>query len=626
MTDTLASTDPLLETEPAGEPVWTPPPRQPASGTKIFFVTLAAVVVGMLVFGFLLFLLMGALVAAAVASATDDGPAGSILEIDLRTPLLDHGVGPSVLGLEPASVLRVVRALDQAADDPDIEGVFLRAGQLGTAPASAEEIGDALARFEESGKFVLAFSQGFESPTLTAYAPVAEAEIWQQATTGFAPAGLRLESDYLGGVFEAVDADAEFVQFEQFKAAADRYDETGMTAPVREANTALLESVFDNLVETIAEARDLAPARVRELLDTAPHSAEAAREAGLIDELGHLEEARARARELAGDEDAEFLSLMAYALKRTPSGAPTIALITGQGGILPGRSLPGNTPFGGGPTIGSDTLAEAFDDAADNEDVRAILFRVSSPGGSAAASDQIHAAVARARAAGKPVVVSMGQYAASGGYYVSAGADHIVAQPATITGSIGVVAGKVALQGAFDKIDYNIEHVDVGGPYTGAFSVDTPFTDYQREAFTAQTENIYDDFLAVVAEGRDMELAEVRAVAGGRVWTGEQALQRGLVDSLGGFEAALTVAKDLAGIDADEEVRLRRYPRALTPEEQLQQLLSGLAQAQMQAESDLASLSALLARPEVRALLDAAPDAAMDATAGDLRARLPRIE
>jgi len=322
--------------------------------------------------------------------------------------LLDHSAGESLFGSAPASVVDSVRALNRAKNDDKIKGLLIRTG-FGMAPASAEEIRLAIRDFKESGKFVIAHSQGFESTSIIPYMAVsASDEIWQQATTGFAVAGLYSESGFYGGVFEKYDAKAEFVQFYEYKNAANTYTQSTMT------------------------------------------------------------------------------EVSAYGPGINVTG-PVIAFIGGQGPVTMGGSQDGSNPFSSAVSMGSDTLSKALKKAADDKKVKAIIFRVSSPGGSATASDEIYDAVELAKEADKPVIISMGQYAASGGYYVAANADKIIAMPTTITGSIGVVGGKVALRDAYSKIGYNVEHVRIGGEYGGAYSGDEPFTQAQRKAFTDQS-------------------------------------------------------------------------------------------------------------------------------------------
>jgi len=290
---------------------------------------------------------------------------------------------------------------------------------------------------------------------------------------------------------EKFDADPEFFQFHEYKNAVNTYTQKDFTDAHREATTSYLTSIFDNAVDQIAEDRGMTAVGLTQVLKAAPHSAEDALEAGMIDKLGQLEEARDYVRKKVGNDKIVFKTLKSYG-PGTTSGSSTIAFIGGQGAVLPGKSS-GGSIFSPGVTMGGDTVSAGFDAALKDKKVKAIVFRVSSPGGSPAASDQILAAADRAKEAGKPVVISMGQYAASGGYYVAAHANHIVALPQTITGSIGVYGGKVALEGTFAKVGYNIEGITVGGEYAGVYSPDTPFTPLQAEAYRGQMQDIYDD-------------------------------------------------------------------------------------------------------------------------------------
>ena len=339
----------------------------------------------------------------------------------------------------------------------------------------------------------------------------------------------------------------------------------------------------------------------------------------MVDKMGHVEEAREYARKKAGGNSIKFKSVKSYGPGNSYSGE-TIAFIGGQGAVVTGTSSDGSNPFmGGGLTMGGDTVAKAFDDAAKDKRVKAIVFRVSSPGGSPAASDQIHDAVARAQEAGKPVIISMGQYAASGGYYVSANADKIVALPATITGSIGVLGGKIALEDTFAKVGYNIDGITIGGDYAGAYSGDTPFNQGQRAAYRGQLEDIYEDFTDRVAKGRDIPIERVKEIAKGRVWTGSQAKEIGLVDELGGIMKAIDIAKDIAEIKPDAKINLKRFPRAKSTSEQLEELFGGSAQV----SENLAQMSEIMQLPEVQAAIKARQ---VNKIGAELEADLAEIE
>jgi len=261
-------------------------------------------------------------------------------------------------------------------------------------------------------------------------------------------------------------------------------------------------------------------------------------------------------------------------------------------------------------------------EASKDKKVKAIVFRVSSPGGSATASDQIQDAVEIAQDAGKPVIISMGQYAASGGYYVSAGADKIIAMPSTITGSIGVLGGKVALRDTYAKVGYNVEAINIGGDYLGVYSADEPFNQAQRKGFHDQMEAIYIDFTELVAQGRDIPIERVREIAKGRVWTGEQAKEIGLVDEFGGIMKAIEIAREMADIDPDKKINLRKYPRPKTKAEQFEVIFN--ASAQM--GQDLNMLRQISDLQEIKAIVEARDIANQNDNGVSLRAVLPNIE
>ena len=583
-----------------------------------FFITMAGTIAGifgffiLLILIFMFFGLLGAL--SSVGEKTPD----KVLTLDLRTPMIDHSIGESLFGESRKSVVDTVYALNRAKKDKSVKGVFIRAENFGMAPASAEELRLALLDFKTSDKFVIAHAQGFESTSLMSYQAVSAAdEIWIQDTTGFAVSGMRSESEFFGGVMEKFDADPEFFQFHEYKNAVNSYTRKDFTEAHREATTSYLTSIYDNAVAQIAEDRSMTVPGLSQVLSAAPHSAETALEAGMVDKLGQLEEAKDYIRKKVGDDKIAFTKISSYG-PGTTTGKNTIAFIGGQGAVLPGKSS-GGSLFSQGITMGGDTVSAGFDAAIKDKKVKAIVFRVSSPGGSPAASDQILAAADRARDAGKPVIISMGQYAASGGYYVAAHADHIVALPQTITGSIGVFGGKIALEGTFDKVGYNIEGITVGGEYAGVYSVDTPFSPSQAEAYRGQLQDIYDDFTTRVANGRDLPLERVKEIAKGRVWTGAQAKDIGLVDELGGIMTAINAAKKLAEIDADEDVRIKVFPRQKSIEDQINDLFTGSAQL----AQDVQTLQEIAALPEVQAALRARQSAKFGQ---ELKADIPEIK
>ncbi|MGJ8562094.1 MAG: S49 family peptidase [Alphaproteobacteria bacterium] len=584
-----------------------------------FFLTVFGTIIG--IFGFficlfLLLMVMGVISGIGSSFKPEDK---FVLKLDLRESIQDHSTGESLFGSPSANVVDTVRALHAAKTDDNVKGLFIRARSGGMTPASAEELRLAIRDFKSSGKFVVAHAQGFEGTTFTGYMVAAAAdEIWQQDTTGFAVAGIRSEVGFYGGVFDKFDAKPQIEQFHEYKSAANAYNETDFTPAHRESTTSLLKSLYDVGVAHIAEDRSLSEADVLAAFNAAPHSAEAALEAGLIDKLGHLQAAEEYAQTKAGGKSIKFKAVKNYEYAKTYSG-PAIAFIGGQGPVVNGSSSDGSSPFSNSISMGGDTIAAAITAASKDKNVKAIVFRVSSPGGSPSASDQIHDAVERAQEAGKPVVISMGQYAASGGYYVAANADKIVAMPMTITGSIGVLGGKVAMEGTFAKIGYNVDDVNLGGEYVSAYSGDKPFSESQRLAYRGQLADIYEDFTGRVAEGRDIPIERVLEIAKGRVWTGAQGQDIGLVDEQGGFLKAVEIAKELGGIEKDGDVRIKVFPRAKTTSEQIEEIFNQTAQA----KADMAIMREIGDLPEVRALIGAR--ARME-PGKELMADLPGIE
>jgi len=542
-----------------------------------------------------------------------------ILTLDMRQSIRDQSSNSNLFGSTAPSTTGIVRKLHAAKDDKNIKGLFIRANSFGMTPATAEELRLGLLDFKSSGKFVIAHAQGFEGTSVMPYLAVSAAdEIWQQDTTGFAVAGMRSEAEFYGGVMEKIEAKPQIIQFHEYKNAANTYMQSDLTEAHRESTTSYLTSLYNVALSHIAEDREMSEDSVKSVFTASPHSAENVLAKGMIDMLGQYEEAKAYAQTKAGGDKIKFKRINTYTVPPKFSG-PAIAVIGGEGAVMTGSSSDGSNPFNPSVTMGGDTLAKAFDSAAKDKNVKAIVFRVSSPGGSPAASDQIHAAVARAKDAGKPVVISMGKYAASGGYYVAANADKIVAMPSTITGSIGVFGGKIAFRDTFAKVGYNIEGISVGGDYLGVFSLDEPFTQGQEAAYRGQLQDIYDDFTGRVAAGRDIPIETVREIAKGRVWTGAQAKERGLVDELGGFMKAVEVAKTLAEIEDGDKFYFKKFPKPKSTSEQLEELFGG----SVEAAKELQSLREIRSLPEVQAVLRAR--AAMEA-GQELKADIGLVE
>lgn len=569
---------------------------------KQFFVTVAGVFAGLMLFFVVIPFVLIMIVAASVG-AKPVTPSNTVLELDLRAGLTDQNpTDPfAAFGGSGLSTIQIVDTLAQAQEDDAVKVLLLRLPEGGMTPAAADEIRQAVQRFKTSGKRVIAHSQGLNpvGAVISTYmVGGAASELWMQGTARFEATGLSSETLFLGRAFEKYGIDPEFEQRYEFKSAVNQYTESDYTAAHREAATAWMTSVHDSAIGNIARDRRMQPAALKTALEAGPYSAQQALSLKLIDKIGEVEQAEAEAKRLAGS-GAEIVEFGDYAStqgERTGSGSDAIAIVGGEGAILTGV---GDVGFGGGTSIASDATAEAIYDAIEDDAVKAIVFRVSSPGGSPTASEQILAAVRAAKAAGKPVVVSMGDYAASGGYWISSEADWIVAQPSTITGSIGVFGGKFVLADALGRFGVDLRTITVGGEFADAYSPVEPFTPEQRATFAASMDQTYEEFVTRVARGRKLPVERVREIARGRVWTGAQARGLGLVDQLGGLNEAIVKAKALAEIDADTEVRFKRYPTAKSPFE----VLSEMFGVSSEAARALVMVGGVMSDPQAQAAL-----------------------
>ena len=569
---------------------------------KQFFLTVLGVFTGLVLF---LVVVPVFLLTVAVASASKSTmPAAAVLELDLRDGVSDQpSTNPfAAFGGSGLALTEVVDVLAQAQGDRGVKAVLVRLPESGMTPATADELRQAIRRFRTSGKPVIAHSQGFApaGAVMSTYmVGAAASELWMQNTASFQAAGFSAESLFLGRAFEKYGVKADFEQRYEYKNAVNEYTQSDYTPAHREAMTAWMQSIYDTALTAAAQDRKTTPAALKAAIEAGPYSAEQALAARLIDKVGQVEEAEAEIKRRAG-RHAEIVEFSKYASEkglREGSGRDAIAIVGGEGAIVTGRA--GGGGFGGGSSIHSDDTAEAIYDAIEDRDVKAIVFRVSSPGGSPEASEQILAAVRAARAAGKPVVVSMGAYAASGGYWISSEADWIVAQPTTLTGSIGVFGGKFVLADALGRFGVDLRDISVGGQYADAFSPTQPFTPEQRAAFSASMDRIYDDFITRVATGRKLPPERVREIARGRVWTGAQALPLGLVDELGGLTEAVAKAKSLAKIPADRSVRFKRFPKPQSPWEAISEMFG----VQSEAAQALVALGGVMADPQAQAVM-----------------------
>jgi protease-4 len=487
---------------------------------------------------------------------------GTVIEIDLDGGVVERSGSDPVsraMTRNAVEVRNVVDALRRSVDDPRVVGAVVRLGNGGIDLGHAQEIREAVHEFRKSGKPAVAFAEAFGEggrATTDYYLAAAFDQIYLQPGGIASVEGVLARGTFLRGVFDKFGFIPDFDHRKEYKAAKYMFTETGFTEPHKEALGAVAEDRFNQIVTGIAIDRGLDRESVVGLIDTAPLTAEAALRAGLVDHLGYRDEAYAA----AGVPGSGFVYHDRYLKKagRPHRRGKRIALIYGTGSISRGGSR--FDPLTRGASLGADDVARAFRQAVDDDRVEAIVFRVDSPGGSAVASVVIGHELDRAREAGKPVVVSMANVAGSGGYWISVGADRIVAQPGTITGSIGVVWGKLANRGAWARLGVTFDEILFGENATFGSAQDV-FSETERARLDILIDDVYDNFVARVALGRGLTLEQVEGLAKGRIWTGAQAQERGLVDELGGLERAIALARSLARIESSKPVRVTVYPR-----------------------------------------------------------------
>lgn len=503
----------------------------------------------------------------------------TVLDVDFTRAFADSPPPGDLTQLfvgERSTLRDVLDGIGRAGDDPHIVGLVAHIGDGEFALAQVQELRDAIAAFRGKGKRAVAYADSFgelASGTKSYYLASAFDEIWLQPLGTVGLVGLRAEVPFFRGTLDKLGLVAHFDHREEYKTAMNALTESSMTQAHREETQALLDSAFSQIVRGIGTDRRIEALSVRALIDRGPLLANEALQAKLIDHVGYRDEAMASLMAAVGGKD-QPLSLRRYLERagRPHRDGPTIALIYATGIITEGDSS--DNPLAGSQSLGADTLIQAFRKAERDPEVKAILFRINSPGGSAVASESIWRETQRARQMGKPVIVSMGDVAGSGGYYIAAAADKIVAEPATLTGSIGVVAGKLVIDGLLQKLGVTWDAAQIGqNADIGSSLKDFSPDGYRR--FEAFLDAVYAGFKQRVADGRKLAPDAVEQVAKGRVWTGEDAKTRGLVDVIGGYETALTVAKAMAGIPAGQDVKIQLFPPPRNPASQLVARLLG---------------------------------------------------
>jgi protease-4 len=516
-----------------------------------------------------------------------------ILELDLTEGLAEYVPQDplvQVLSQGKPTVADTVLALERAARDDRVVALIARVGGGFGYPAKVQELRDVIHDFRGHGKRAIAwvetFGDGYRGTT-NYYLATAFDEIHLLPMGSVGLTGLALEAPFVSGALDKLGIEARWDSRREYKNAKNIFTEREFTEPHREALGRIAESQFERIAADVAAARGITAERVQAIAAGTPLGSREALEAGLVDAVGYRDEVYARERERAS-EDTELLYLNSY-LARSPgpeAGSPVVALIYGVGNVVQGKSR--FDPITGLTFMGSDSVTAAFRQAMRDEEVRAIVFRIDSGGGSAVASQLMWRETLQAREQGKPVIATMSDVAGSGGYYIAMGADRIVAQPGTITGSIGVVFGKFLTRKFWDELGITFDEVRTH-PNASMWNGIRDFTPEQWEYFQSFLDRLYAIFMEGVAEGRGLPIEKVREIAKGRIWTGSDALELGLVDELGGLPVAVRLAKEAAGIDEDTAVELRLFPRPKTPARLLIEQISG----KQPSNSEQASTAAL---------------------------------
>jgi len=524
-------------------------------------------------------------------------PSESLLEWVADGPMGSASSGRlGALMDDPPSLDHLVQTLDAARADPRVKGLIARLGAVSMRPAEIQELRAAITRFRATGKFTAVHASSYD--TSSYWLASAFGEVWMQPSGVLAATGPMIDEPFAREAFDTLGIEPRFERREGYKSAPESMTERAPTPQHREMTGALVADIGRQFVEAVATDRHLDISGARAAIDRAPLLEDEATAAKLVDRLGWRDEFTRDARRRAGD--AKVVDIRDYTLPQPEPAAAEIAVIRAVGNIVDGESRDGVRD-----EVTPGRLVPAFEAAARASDVRAVVFRVDSGGGSAAASDAIRRAVTRTREAGKPVIVSMGGVAASGGYWIAMNANRIVAEPATLTGSIGVFVGKLSFEGLSNRLGVRWEGAR-DGRNAGMWSPLRPFDDGGVERIKAMADHVYARFLSGVGEARGLSPEAARAVAGGRVWTGAQARENGLVDVLGGMDEALVEARRAARLPDDAPIKLREFPAPKTPLEEIKAVIAG----------NRGLLSAARTLADAPAVLDAL--AVVDATAGSL--------
>jgi protease-4 len=518
-------------------------------------------------------------------------------EIELKGAYTEGAAASGLFSATTETLAELIARIDKAAADEKLDGVVLKINGASLGWAKVNELRQAVSHLRAKGKQAVAY---FDSAETHDYLLACACNQVVMPESGeLAMLGLRAEVMFYKNLLDWLHVKPEMLRVGEFKSAAEPYDRTEMSKEFRLEMEAILDDYVRQIVDAVSDSRKMPSKKVMEIIDNGPYSAKQAYAHGLIDRVGYEDEIEGFIKAAAQDEkrpveitknygkkksDNDFSGfagmmkmmqlLMGGESQKRVGSKPKVAVVHAVGTIVSGKST---VSFFGGESLGSETFIKAVKQAAEEKSVKAIVLRVDSPGGSALASDLMWRALQKA---GKPIVVSMGDVAASGGYYISMGANHIFAEPGTLTGSIGVVGGKVAIGGLLDKVGITTSVIS-RGKNSGIMSMVSGFTPSERETMQKMLDEIYGQFTRKAAEGRKMEYSKLEKLARGRVYTGAMALKLNLVDELGTLDDAVQYAAKLGGLPAGEKVERWLLPPPVSPLEAIFGSMDGDAESSL---------------------------------------------
>lgn len=542
-----------------------------------FLRNLLATIVGLFVFTFIMFFILISIASSGSEENLVKLEDNTVLHLKLNKPILEREVEDPFEGLPMFSSLQesgiglmeFKEAIKHATEDDNVKGILLETPYLMAGLSMIDEMRDALEVFKESGKFIYSYSEMY---TEGAYylSSVADAVYLNPDFSMLEFNGLNIERMYFKGLFEKLEIEPITFKVGDYKSISEPFDRKNMSPGVKKRYTELLNKIHSNILNKVAKSRSMTFDEVKNISDSALINLETdAVKHGLVDKLAYRDEVMdivSEKMDLGDEEDIEFVSYSKYrnTYKGYTSSKNRIAVIVASGNIVSGKGENNN--------IGSAKYAKEIKKAADDDKIKAIVIRINSGGGSALASDVMWREIKLASEK-KPVIASMSDYAASGGYYMAMACDTILAQPNTITGSIGVFSMLFNVKNFLgNKLGITTDNVKTGY-FSDLYNMTEPLTEYEVNYIQKGTNQAYKAFLSKAAEGRSMELDEIEPLASGRIWTGDEALQNGLVDMLGNLDDAVTVAAEKAGVADD--YRIRVYPIQKPPFQELLETLSG---------------------------------------------------